>query len=346
MHIRLVLAISLALIVPGAAFAGGNKPNAIPGIVATLKTHQIVAIGESHQDVVQHRWFEQLIRNRDVQSVVNDIVVEFANPIHQDILDRYIAGQDVPHQELAKVWQDSVMIMVWDSPVYESLLRTVREANQKLPADHRLRVLACDAPIDWTKVHNAKEYEQFAERDSDCARILQHEVFARNRRALMFYGAAHLVKQDPVASVRTKPARPSLPELLRTTAGVRMYSVFAVNGPKYKHFSKWQPGTFKALPGTALGKKSLAVLSPGEVTILRKVGGKSEPYTVKPTDFPPLENVWDAVVYLGSKADKADPPKGTYAYDAYYNELLRRAQIMTDLFGVDMVSDVKALRPQ
>ena len=36
--------------------------------------------------------------------VVNDVVIEFANAIHQSILDRFIEGEDIPSDQLDKVW--------------------------------------------------------------------------------------------------------------------------------------------------------------------------------------------------------------------------------------------------
>jgi hypothetical protein len=36
---------------------------------------------------------------------VNDIEVEFGNSLYQPMLDRYIAGEDVPFTEVQKVWR-------------------------------------------------------------------------------------------------------------------------------------------------------------------------------------------------------------------------------------------------
>jgi hypothetical protein len=41
--------------------------------------------------------------------VVNDIVVEFGDAGYQGIIDRYIAGRDVPYDDLRHVWEDTTM---------------------------------------------------------------------------------------------------------------------------------------------------------------------------------------------------------------------------------------------
>lgn len=36
--------------------------------------------------------------------VVNDIVVEFGNSLYQDVMDRYVRGEDVRYSTLRQVW--------------------------------------------------------------------------------------------------------------------------------------------------------------------------------------------------------------------------------------------------
>jgi hypothetical protein len=46
----------------------------------------------------------RLIRDPAFARKVNDIVIEFANPIHQSVLDRFTGGEDVTREELDRVW--------------------------------------------------------------------------------------------------------------------------------------------------------------------------------------------------------------------------------------------------
>src|SRR5207249_7620718 len=61
-----------------------------------------------------------VIRDPEFSRKVNDIVIEFGNPLYQTVLDRFVDGDDVPYAELSKVWQMTTQRGngVWDSPVF------------------------------------------------------------------------------------------------------------------------------------------------------------------------------------------------------------------------------------
>ena len=73
------------------------------------------------------------------------------------------------------------------------LFPLIRSINLHLPADHRLRVLAADPPIDWSKVASAKDLAPFMNRDVSIASVMETEVLSRHRRALMLFGIFHLL---------------------------------------------------------------------------------------------------------------------------------------------------------
>jgi hypothetical protein len=55
---------------------------------------------------------------------MNDIVVEFGNSRYQDVMDRFVRGEDVPHAQLQPVWQNTAQAHeIWDVP--SGGLRTV-----------------------------------------------------------------------------------------------------------------------------------------------------------------------------------------------------------------------------
>ena len=92
---------------------------------------------------------------------MHDIVVEFGNARYQAIIDRFVAGEDVPHPELQKVWQNTTQAHpVWDSPIYEEFFRAVRAVNATLPTERRLRVLLGDVPIDWDRVTSLEDLQR------------------------------------------------------------------------------------------------------------------------------------------------------------------------------------------
>ena len=66
-------------------------------ILNAFRTHPIVALGEGQNWNVQgHAYRLSLIRDPRLPTVVNDIVVEFGDARYQHVMDRYVAGGDVP----------------------------------------------------------------------------------------------------------------------------------------------------------------------------------------------------------------------------------------------------------
>ena len=58
---------------------------------------------------------------------MDHIVVEYANSLYQKVVDRYIAGEDVPIEEVEKAWRNT-MAPGPVSPVYPSLYEAVRQS--------------------------------------------------------------------------------------------------------------------------------------------------------------------------------------------------------------------------
>ena len=88
----------------------GSEPvpePAIPAILAAFDRYEVVAMpeGEGWQD--QGDFILTLIRTPAFPDKVNDIEVECGNSLYQPVLDRYIAGEDVPFTEVRKVWRNT-----------------------------------------------------------------------------------------------------------------------------------------------------------------------------------------------------------------------------------------------
>src|SRR5512132_43546 len=131
-------------------------------VLAAFADHEVVGLGilsYANQDF--DNFILSLLRDPAFPETVNDIVVECGNSLYQPVLDRYIAGQDVPLSEARNVWRNTTQPMCGLSAFYEELFPLVRQLNQALPAGKRLRVLAGDPPIDWGKVRNADDTRAF-----------------------------------------------------------------------------------------------------------------------------------------------------------------------------------------
>src|SRR6185436_15320208 len=120
------------------------KPvNPIEGILAAFRSHTIVALGEgNHNNEQGHEFRLSLIRDPRFPLLVNDIVVEFGNSRYQDVMDRFVRGENVPAAMLRQVWQNTAQSgWAWDSTIYEEFYRAVRDVNSNQSPDHQLRVL-------------------------------------------------------------------------------------------------------------------------------------------------------------------------------------------------------------
>jgi uncharacterized iron-regulated protein len=142
----------------------GSEPTpepAVPAILEAFDKYQVVGMGEAHGDKDQDDFILSLIRNPAFLEKVNDIAVECGNSLYQPILDRYIAGEDVPFTEVQKVWRNTTQIMCSWSGFFEQFFPLMRAINQKLLPGKRLRVLAADPPIDWDQIKDYKDHLKF-----------------------------------------------------------------------------------------------------------------------------------------------------------------------------------------
>lgn len=188
----------LALMTPAAARGAGPAPEsarhaaAVEGILAAWKTHDLVCLGEDHGRKHDSDLRIALVSHPRFAATVDVVIVEFATPIHQDLLDRFILeGEDLAHEELAPVWRDTTAPRVWESPIYADFLRAVRAANLRAPAADRVRVVGGEVPIDWQEATTGEDLLPLLGRGDYPIEIVEREVFAANRKGLAIYGSGH-----------------------------------------------------------------------------------------------------------------------------------------------------------
>src|SRR5208282_5740167 len=101
--------------------AEGQSPNtresnpkpqdATNAILAAFDKYEVVGMGAGHgnkdlDDLILH-----LVRDPAFPTKVDDIAVECGNSLYQPILDRYIAGDEVPLSEVRQVWRNTTQAM-------------------------------------------------------------------------------------------------------------------------------------------------------------------------------------------------------------------------------------------
>jgi hypothetical protein len=238
-----------------------------------------------------------LIRNSRFATTVNDIVVEFGNSLYQDRVDRFVRGEDVPYELLRQVWQNTTQPhALWDAPIYEEFFRAVRAVNAALRPDRRVRVLLGDPPIDWDVIKTAEDVRRFGERDRSPAEIIQREVLAKQRRALVLYGDLHLIRRNPNTPPPNDPQgwALSIVGLLERAGATKSFTIRTVAGSVdletlQSDVGGWPRPSLAVIRGTVLGAESFSFYFPRPL-----VAGTTDRRRVLP-----MEDQFDALLYLG-----------------------------------------------
>jgi hypothetical protein len=307
-------------------------------IAEALRSHRLVVISEHHWSVPVHELLLRIIADPKLSGLVDDVVVEFGNPLYQGIIDRYIAGDPVPADSVRLAWRNTTQLLAWDSPLYERFYESVRVLNASRPSSRRIRLLAGDPPIDWSRTTRAQDIPRtYGFRDIETIGMLEREVLAKGRRALVIIGEEHVVRTtDPAPGAPPKPLeRQSLGEALHHRHPGAAFLVGTVVGDASslaRAVRHWPNGSMAAIEGIALG---LAAASVRE----RDTTSESALPAAAPGALR-LQDLFDAVLYAGPTVETLEPPGGVYRREpAYEREIRRRIEILRSFYGVDIWSE-------
>jgi hypothetical protein len=260
----------------------------VSAILDAFRTHALVALADEHGNEQGSAFRLNLIRDARFASVVNDIVVEFGNARYQDLMDRFVHGENVRDEDLRRVWQDTTQVEYeWDLPIYEAFFRAVRQVNASLPRERQLRVLLGDPPIEWENVHSREDLIRWLNmgRDAHAASVIRREVLDNGHRALLIFGGAHLLRKNTVIGASDERGVGLVAQLERDGST----SVFSVAPETRRDLKSIQPDVaswptpgLAMLRGTQLGAANYSP-SPQQ----RRVN---------------LEEQFDAILYLGPPA--------------------------------------------
>jgi len=316
-------------------------------LIGAFRTHSLVLLGEVHGSAEMHAFMRAFISSPEFGRVVDDIVLEATNVRYQSLLDRYIAGDSVPRDSLRLVWRNSTQLMLWDSPLYEELVETIRDANRKLSAGHKMRVLTSDPPIDWGAVNTPSDFpKSYGYRDWQTTEVIEREVLARNHRALVIFGEAHIGRTSPRADSAPVPAeRESVGEALaRKHPGVAyvVHTVVGSASPQLEAVVRdlAAPNTLVPIAGTSLANRNSSLLFGKSITLFRNINGHRTAVTVNADAMPPLGAVIDAILYLGPYSQDIKPEASLYLDEPQYlAEVRRRIAILSQVYGGDFWTD-------
>jgi hypothetical protein len=290
----ILIAVLCALVLRGAAAVAqeparppAERRDAIATILDAFENYRIVALGEGpHGNVAGHEFRLALLRHPRFPTLVDDIVVESGSAAFQPQVDAYVRGEAVSDDVVREALENSATATpAWDRPIFLEFFRAVRELNAGLPAERRLRVLLGDPPIDWATVRTFDDYRPWlAQRDSNPAAVVQREVLARGRRALVVYGDGHLQARSE------RPGR-SMVGILET-AGERVFAITST----YADLTTFQPDV------AAWSRPVLAML---KGTTLGAIPYEHFFGPAPPVDYfranPWIEDHYDALISLGTR---------------------------------------------
>jgi hypothetical protein len=297
----------------GSAARRATPVEVIPAILDAFRTHRIVSYPGGHTDGNEvHAQLRALIRDPRFASTVNDIVVEFGSSRYQDLMDRYIRGDDVSDSAIRVAWLNAVQAgTALDNANTAAFFRSVREVNAALPPERKLRVLLGDPPMDWDNIRNKADYRKWIiQRDSYPADLVQREVLAHNRRALIVWANGHLIRQEIRTNYDMSTWQAQSIVSLLEAGGTPVFTVRS-DGDLTRwqaDTASWKPMTLTIVRGTTVGAADFSDFD-----------GVSERYRVRgEEDFVPLpreqwvsrrvEDIVDAILYVGPERVRTSAP--------------------------------------
>jgi hypothetical protein len=325
---------------------GSNpKPaDAERSLLAAFDKYEVVGMGAAHGNKDLDDFILHLIRNPAFPDKVNVIAVECGNSLYQPILDRYIAGANVPLPEVRQVWRNTTQPMCGVSGFYEELFPLVRRINQALPPEKKIRVLAGDLPIDWDKVKRPQDFgrgQYLMGRDANIASVMEKEVLSKNHKALMLFGTAHLFHEENTAVGLYEKDYPGVTLVIADHTGFGNWTSLEKYNDQFEaRMASWPvPSLVREVKGTWLADLLDTTFSTGNITFGVADNGKlpAGPVKAKGTfsELPDSANfkfskMVDAYLYLGPRDLLLNEPAPSEIMldKDYMAELQRRAAIV------------------
>jgi len=288
--------------------------DAITAIIEAFQRYPVVCLGDAHGNRLGQAFQIALVQDPRFAATVNDVVIETGNSRYQQVVDRFVNGEEVAEEELQRVWLDTRQQQVASRKV-PAVVTTIRRINATRSEGQRLRVLLGEAPIQWERMNTEADLQKWEAEPSSSsewfgADVIRREVLAKKRKALVLYGAGHFFRKPAKQSVVTLLEAPETPIFtVWTNAAAEMSTLQA-------GVASWPVPSITLVRGTTLGRAGMSIyLGP-------KAGD------VSPQWLLPMEEQFDAVLYLGPLEKMTfDRPEPWSCSDPALDERLRRLRL-------------------
>ena len=305
---------------------------ALEGVIGALRANQLVAICDPHGSAAMQTFIRQLVADPRFADLVDDIVLEVGNARYQPLVDDYVNGKAIDESALAEAWRNTTVANQISADV--EWFRLVRQINRARPAERRMRILLGDPPIDWTKVQTREDhFKWLAQRDSFPAALIQTEVLAKERRALIVYGQMHFQRRQMSSNFFMDDWRTqTLVSLIERAGPTRVFTVWTLADELTGAFPEarsWSRPAFAVVRSTSLGRLDIARLYPNRPR-MQIVDGAMKPLPADAWTALPIDQQLDAVIYFGTSADdvRIQPSTEPCAQPGFLKERLRRIALV------------------
>jgi hypothetical protein len=327
----------LSILVVARLAAQNETPNPaapiepIAAIIDAFRAHTIVALGDAHGNEQARMFLRSLVRHPRFAVTVNDIVVEFGNARYQGVVDRFVQGENVPRDSVRQIWENTTVAN--ELPVDEQFFDEVRAINAPLPRSRRLRVLLGDPPIDWREVRGqADHFKWLAMRDSYPAALIQLEVLAKGRKALVVYGQLHFQRKNVMSNLDMGDWRmQTIVSLIERATPAKVFTIWNVDdalAALQPDITSWPAPRLSTIRGTTIGAADVTAFVPSP----KRFTFRADTIKEVPRDqwrSLRAEDELDAVLYLGPRSAMKEVPLSDRicANPRYVEERLRRIAV-------------------
>ena len=170
---------------------------AVDGALGLFQQKPVVVLCDQHGLAQEEDFYSALVRDPRFAENVGNVIVEFGGEASQGIIDRYVAGEDVPLKELRRVWtQTAGWVPGPTSLGYINFFANVRAANRGLAPEHRIKVWLGEPKVDWSKIETFQDILPFLlQRDDNYFRIIRDEILLKHKKTLLIIGIGHIFGQ-------------------------------------------------------------------------------------------------------------------------------------------------------
>lgn len=198
---------------PSIAAAAGrfHVSPAVEGVLQLFRYKPVVALGDAHGLAQEEALYCKIVEDPRFAREVGNVVVEFGDASEQATVDRYVNGDDVPFNQLRRIWTDTAGAFSPGEPVplgLEDFFATIRAVNLKLPQSQRIKVWLGDPSVDWSRIHSFRDLMPFlGRRDEYFFSVLDQHVLRQRKKALVIIGLGHLFGPAAMNALNTRMNR-------------------------------------------------------------------------------------------------------------------------------------------